>query len=57
MPSERRYSRKGRESGIIRALGVMDRNLQTVSRQIFGKDVDLHTLDTKSETSSDICAA
>ena len=27
MPSERRYSRKGRESGITRALGVMGRYL------------------------------
>lgn len=56
MPSERRYSRKGRESGITRALGVVDRNLQTVNRQIFRGRRNLHTLGTKSETSSDRCA-
>lgn len=57
MPSERRYSRKGRGSGITRALGVMDRYLQTVNRRTSGSIATMQTLDTKSEKSSDICAA
>lgn len=53
MPSERRYSRKGGESEMTRAFGVIERYLQNVNGEISG-EFKQPTLGTRSEMSSEL---